>query len=170
MNEMIKIPRRTVSSTPNLSLLFTVVVTLIASLPVAAHGPGLDEIDSITTQIAKTGEQAALYAKRARVYQNNHMWLEAMSDLDRAVELDSQNTEYDLDRAQLSYEAGEFLRAHHPVTIDGQSKRETRRNEVVSIDGVASNVLANAIADANVDIGEPFEDGFHRIRIGHEVR
>ena len=111
MNEMIKIPRRTVSYTPNLSLLFTVVVTLIASLPVAAHGPGLDEIDSITTQIAKTGEQAALYAKRARVYQNNHMWLEAMSDLDRAVELDSQNTEYDLDRAQLSFEAGEFLRA-----------------------------------------------------------
>lgn len=77
----------------------------------AAHGPGLNEIDNITTQIAKTGEQAALYAKRARVYQNNHMWLEAMSDLDRAIELDSQNTEYDLDRAQLSFEAGEFLRA-----------------------------------------------------------
>lgn len=112
MNEMIrKTPKRWVSFAPNLSLHIAIVVTLIASHPIAAHGPGLNEIDNITTQIAKTGEQAALYAKRARVYQNNHMWLEAMSDLDRAIELDSQNTEYDLDRAQLSFEAGEFLRA-----------------------------------------------------------
>ena len=111
MNEMIKTPRQTVSYVLNLGLLITVVVTLIVTLPAAAHDPGLDEIDRITTQIARTGEQAALYAKRARVYQNNQMWQEAMSDFDRAAELDLKNLDYDLDRAQLSFEAGEFLRA-----------------------------------------------------------
>jgi len=111
MNEMIKIPGRAVSYAPNLSLLITLVVTLIAALPVAAHGPGLDEIDAISTQLTESGEPAALYAKRARVYQNNHMWTQAMSDFDRAAELDSQNPQYDLDRAQLSFEADEFLRA-----------------------------------------------------------
>ena len=111
MNQMIKLSGWTVSYAPKLSLLITVVVTLIAPLPVAAHGPGLGKIDSITTEIANTGEQAALYAKRARVYQNNHMWQQSMSDFDRAAELDPQNLEYDLDRAQLSFEAGEFLRA-----------------------------------------------------------
>ncbi|MCP4875533.1 MAG: tetratricopeptide repeat protein [Gammaproteobacteria bacterium] len=111
MNEMIKISRQTASFTPNLSLLVAIVVSLTISHPAAAHGPGLDEIDAITTQIVEMGEPAGLYAKRAHVYQNNHMWQEAMSDLDRAAELDSQNTEYDLDRAELSLEAGEFLRA-----------------------------------------------------------
>ncbi|MDC1287838.1 hypothetical protein N8198_08125 [Gammaproteobacteria bacterium] len=111
MKEMIKIPGRAVSYAPNPGLLITLVVTLIAALPVAAHGPGLDEIDAISTQITESGEQAALYAKRARVYQNNHMWTQAMSDFDRAAELDSQNSQYDLDRAQLSFEADEFLRA-----------------------------------------------------------
>lgn len=111
MNEIIKNPRPTMSQALNLGLLIAVVVALLASLPVAAHGPGLDEIDNISTQITLEGEQAALYAKRARVYQNNHMWREAMSDFDRAAELDSQNLDYDLDRAQLSFEAGEFLRA-----------------------------------------------------------
>jgi tetratricopeptide (TPR) repeat protein len=96
---------------PNLSLLVAVVVIFTVSLPAAAHGPGLDEIDHLTTQIARDGEQAVLYAKRAQVYQDNHMWREAMSDFDRAAELDSQNPQYDLDRAQLLFEAGEFLRA-----------------------------------------------------------
>ena len=111
MNEMIIILRKTISYASNPNLLISIVMTLFTSLPVAAHGPGLDEINRITTQIDSTGENAALYAKRARVYQNNHMWQEAMFDFDRAAELDWQNLGYDLDRAQLSYEAGEFLRA-----------------------------------------------------------
>jgi tetratricopeptide (TPR) repeat protein len=111
MSEMIKHPRSSMPQAPNLSLLVAVVVIFTVSLPAAAHGPGLDEIDHLTTQIARDGEQAVLYAKRAQVYQDNHMWREAMSDFDRAAELDSQNPQYDLDRAQLLFEAGEFLRA-----------------------------------------------------------
>jgi len=94
-----------------LRLLGLFFVTLTTVLPAQAHAPGLDEIDRITAQLAKSGEQADLYAKRARIFQDNHMWQEAMSDFDRAAELESQNVKFDLERANLSLESGEYLRA-----------------------------------------------------------
>lgn len=79
--------------------------------PAFAHGPGLEEINKLTTQIAESDDASVLYLKRARVYQGNGHWQQAMVDYDKAAELDPQYVEYDLDRARLSLEAGEYLRA-----------------------------------------------------------
>lgn len=91
--------------------LLTIVLTISCSLPVLAHGPGHEEIRQITAQLAEQGDSAQLYAKRAHILQDNQHWLEAMSDLDKAAELDPENVDYDLDRAYLSYSAGEYQRS-----------------------------------------------------------
>lgn len=111
MHESIKLTIRSGATRPMLSLVGLLLVALTSTLPARAHAPGLDEIDRITAQLAEGGEQAELYAKRARIFQNNHMWQEAMSDFDRAAEIDSQNVKFDLERAGLSFEAGAYLRA-----------------------------------------------------------
>jgi tetratricopeptide (TPR) repeat protein len=84
---------------------------LCGSMTALAHGPGLEEIDKITAQIAKSGDLPELYRKRAHVFQDNQLWQEALSDLNKAAQLDPQFVEYDLDRARLYFESGEYLSA-----------------------------------------------------------
>lgn len=98
-------------SAPVITGILFVFCLLMSSLrPALAHGPGLEEIDKLTAQIAESGEASNLYVKRARVYQGNGHWQEAMADFDKAAELDPEYVEYDLDRARLTLEAGEYLR------------------------------------------------------------
>jgi tetratricopeptide (TPR) repeat protein len=89
----------------------SLLLALGAPCPASAHGPGQHEILEITEQLASGGARAELYAKRAHIYQNNEMWREAMADLQSAARLDSQNAQYDLERANLAVAAGEYLRA-----------------------------------------------------------
>ncbi|MCG6938244.1 MAG: tetratricopeptide repeat protein [Gammaproteobacteria bacterium] len=65
----------------------------------------------ITAQLEEQGDSPQLYAKRARIYQDNQHWQEAMSDFNKAAELDPDNVDYDLDRASLCYDAGEYQRS-----------------------------------------------------------
>ena len=111
MKEFVTLMIRSVTARLKLCLAGPLIVALTSALPAQAHAPGLDEIDRITAQLAEGGQQAELYARRARIFQNNHMWPEAMSDFDRAAELDAQNVKFDLERANLSFESGEYLRA-----------------------------------------------------------
>lgn len=111
MNKLIKLYQWFVSGSKKLNPVIATLLALVCTAPASAHSPGMDEIIQITTQLAETGEQAALYAKRARIFQNLNMWQEAMADFDKAARLDSQDPTYDLDRAGLSCVAGEYLRA-----------------------------------------------------------
>lgn len=92
-------------------ILVTLCVALNSPMTARAHGPGLDEINKISAQIAETGDSAQLYVKRARVFQDNQHWQEALSDFNKAAQLDPGYVEFDLDRAHLSYDAGEYLSA-----------------------------------------------------------
>ncbi len=76
-----------------------------------AHGPGQQSINNITTQLVEQGDSAQLYVKRAHILQNNQHWVEAMSDFNKAAALDPQYVDINLDRARLSYEAGDYLLA-----------------------------------------------------------
>ena len=111
MNKLIKLNQWFVSGSKKLTPVIATLLALVCTAPASAHSPGMDEIIQITTQLAETGEQAALYAKRARIFQNHNMWQEAMADFDKAARLDSQDPTYDLDRAGLSCVAGEYLRS-----------------------------------------------------------
>lgn len=82
-----------------------------SSVPVFAHGYGHEKILQITAQLKAQGDSADLYAKRAHIFQDNQHWLEAMSDFDKAADLDPDNADYDIDRASLCYDAGEYMRS-----------------------------------------------------------
>lgn len=102
-------PRRALIFPPALGRLLAILTLLLCgSVAAFAHGPGLEEVNRITSLMNTDGEQPQLYVKRALVYQANQHWQEAMSDFNKAAELDSLNAQYDVDRARLSYQAGEF--------------------------------------------------------------
>lgn len=88
--------------------LFTFCFAFCCSVPALAHGPGHEKIVDITALLAENGESPELYAERARILQANQHWQDAMADFNKAAELDPDNVEYDLDRAYLSYDAGEY--------------------------------------------------------------
>lgn len=103
--------RRSISILQQMGIVGTFLAALGSSSPTAAHGPGQHEILEITEQLAAGGDRAELYAKRSRIYQNNEMWEQAMSDLEMAARMDPQNERYDLESAGLLYSAGDYLRA-----------------------------------------------------------
>ena len=74
MNKLIKLYQWFVSGSKKLNPVIATLLALVCTAPASAHSPGMDEIIQITTQLAETGEQAALYAKRARIFQNLNMW------------------------------------------------------------------------------------------------
>ena len=111
---MIKVQKlitRDLSSPIRLRFLLAGLLVHCLSMPVTAHGPGHDEINKITAQLSEQGEQADLYLKRGRIFESNQLWQEAMDDFNRAAQLDPGYVEFDLDRARLSYSAGDYLRA-----------------------------------------------------------
>lgn len=81
------------------------------SMPILAHEPGSSNIKDISIQLIEQDSSPQLYIKRAHLFQQNQLWPEAMSDFNKAAELDPENVELDLDRARLSYDTGEYLRA-----------------------------------------------------------
>jgi tetratricopeptide (TPR) repeat protein len=83
--------------------------TLLATAQ--AHGPGSEQIDRITALISSEGESPHMYAERARVYQDNQHYREALADYERAAQLDPDHAGYDLDRARVFYATGEYLSA-----------------------------------------------------------
>jgi len=68
-------------------VLLTLSVALSSPITAMAHGPGLDEINKISAQIAESGDLPELYVKRAHVFQDNQLWQEALSDFTKAAQL-----------------------------------------------------------------------------------
>jgi tetratricopeptide (TPR) repeat protein len=91
--------------------LFPFCFAFSCSVPALAHGPGAEVIKEITEQLAEQGDSVLLYVKRAHIYQDNQHWQEAMADFNKAAQLEPENAEFDLARAQLCYDATEFVRS-----------------------------------------------------------
>jgi len=110
MIEAINLKTRTLSTFFNIRFLLMFFITSGFIMPAQAHEPGLEKIKSITMQLAKHSNSPQLYIQRARLLQDEQHWSEAMSDFDKAAELNPGNTDINLDRARLTYEAREYMR------------------------------------------------------------
>ncbi len=114
-----RLPRPGIASTflplsiilPKARFIILLCITFNCSSTALAHGLNHDKLREITAQLAEQGDSPQLYAKRAHIYQSNQHWSEAMSDFNKAAELDQENAEFDLDRARLCYDAGEYMRS-----------------------------------------------------------
>jgi tetratricopeptide (TPR) repeat protein len=111
MIETINLKTRIISTFFKIRFALTFFIVLGYALPAQAHEPGLEKIKSITAQLAKHGDSPQLYIQRARLFQDEQHWSKAMSDFNKAAELEPGNANINLDRARLTYEAKEYMRA-----------------------------------------------------------
>ena len=98
--------------------------------PAAAHGPLDEQILALTNQIQQDSQNALLYLKRGELHGHHGDWEAALSDYERAAELDPTLVAVDLARGKTLLQAGHFEQAK--VALDRFLTRHPDYGEVLA--------------------------------------
>lgn len=80
-------------------------------LPAAAHGPIHEQIAALTKRIQQDSQNAALHLKRGELHSYHGEWDAALSDYERAAQLDPALATVDLARGKTLLHAGRYTQA-----------------------------------------------------------